>query len=233
MTNEDPTAPPTGNQPRRSARQGLGSSPVGSTLSIVLAVVAVVIGFLILNNITSDGGSSSSSGGSAADATTTTIDTGLTTTTALTTTTTSLVTEGATVMVANASGVGGSAGRMTDTLELAGFTMGEPTNATSGQIEESIVYYDPGIAAAQDVADSVALVMGGLVVETVPTPPPVSGGSLGDAGVLVMLGTNQADKTLEEMSGTAPGEDTTATGTSPDVSGTTEPGTTEPVTTDG
>jgi hypothetical protein len=193
----------------------------------VLAVVAVVIGFLILNNITDDGGSSSSSGGSAADVTTTTVDTGLTTTTAPSTTTTSLVTEGATVIVANASGVGGSAGRMTDTLALAGFTMGEPTNATSGQIEESIVYYDPGIAAAQDVADSVALVMGGLEVETVPTPPPVQGGSLGDAGVLVMLGTNQADKTLDEMLGVEAAEDTTATGTSPDVAGTTESVTTD------
>ena len=116
---------------------------------------------------------------------------------------------------------------MTDTLALAGFTMGEPTNASTGQIEESVVYYDPGIAAAQDVADSVAVVMGGLVVETVPTPPPVQGGSLGDAGVLVMLGTNQADKTLDEMLGIEATEDTTATGTSPDVSGT------EPVTTDG
>ncbi|RLE22469.1 MAG: hypothetical protein DRJ50_07635, partial [Actinobacteria bacterium] len=198
MTNEDPTAPPAGNQPRRSPRQGLGGSPVGSTLSIVLAVVAVIIGFLILNNITNDGGSSSSSdGGSSVNVTTTTIDTGLTTTTAASTTTTSLVTEGATVIVANASGVGGSAGRMTDTLALAGFTMGDPTNATSGQLEDSIVYYDPGIAAAQDVADSVAIVMGGMSVEPVPTPPPVDGGSLGDAGVLVMLGTNQADKTLE------------------------------------
>lgn len=223
MTNEDPTAPPAGNQPRRSPRQGLGGSPVGSTLSIVLAVVAVIVGFLILNNITDDGGSSSSSdGGSSVNVTTTTIDTGLTTTTAASTTTTSLVTEGATVIVANASGVGGSAGRMTDTLALAGFTMGDPTNATSGQLEDSIVYYDPGIAAAQDVADSVAIVMGGMSVEPVPTPPPVDGGSLGDAGVLVMLGTNQADKTLEEMSGAEAAEDTTATGTAPDVSGTTE-----------
>lgn len=228
MTNEDPTAPPAANQPRRSPRQGLGGSPVGSTLSIVLAVVAVIVGFLILNNITDDGGSGGTSeGGSSVNVTTTTIDTGVTTTTTPSTTTTTLVTEGATVIVANASGVGGSAGRMTDTLSIAGFTMGDPTNATSGQIEDSIVYYDPGIAAAQDVANSVALVMGGLVVETVPTPPPVEGGSMGDAGVLVMLGTNQADKTLDEMSGTGEAEDTTATGTAPEVSGT------EVVTTDG
>ena len=231
MTNEDPTAPPATAKSGRSPRQGLGGSPVGSTLSIVLAVLAVIIGFLILNNITGDGGSSSSDGSDAVDVTTSTIDTGLTTTTAPSTTTTSLVTEGATVIVANASGVPGSAGRMTDTLELVGFTIGEPTNASTGQIEESIVYYDPGIAAAQDVANSVALVMGGIPVETVPTPPPVDGGSLGDAGVLVMLGTNQADKTIEEMTGVEVPDDTTATGTAPDVSGT-DPDTTEPVTTD-
>jgi len=220
MTNEDPTVPPAGIQPRRSPRQGLGGSPVGSTLSIVLAVVAVIIGFLILQNITDGGGSGGSSVGSdVVDVSTTPIDTGLTTTPVPTTTTSPLVTDGATVIVANASGVGGSAGRMTDTLSIAGFTMGDPTNATSGQIEESIVYYDPAIAAAQDVANSVAVVMGGLEVEVVPTPAPVEGGSLGDAGVLVLLGTNQADKTQEEMSGTAATEDTVATGTAPDVSG--------------
>jgi len=219
MTNQDPTIPPIGTQSGRSPRQGLGGSPVGSTLSIVLAVVAVIVGFLILNNITG-GGSGDASGGSAApDVTLTPTDTGLTTTTVPAATTTVLVTQGATVVVANASGVGGSAGRMTDTLSIPGFTMGDPTNATGGQVEESIVYYDPGIAAAQDVANSVAAVMGGLVVETVPSPPPVEGGSLGDAGVLVLLGTNQADKTLEEMSGTEATEDTVATGTAPDVSG--------------
>ena len=40
--------------PRKTPRQGIGGSPVGSTLSIVLAVVAVVAGFLILRNITDD-----------------------------------------------------------------------------------------------------------------------------------------------------------------------------------
>ena len=227
MTNEDPNAPTTPNPSGRSSRQGVGGSPVGSTLSIVLAVVAVVIGFLILNNITDDGGSAADPSTGSGTATTVTPTTDPTVTTAPAPSTTEpLVTEGATVIVANASGIGGSAGRMTDTLELAGFTMGEPTNSTGPQLEDSIVYYDPGIAAAQDVANSVARVMGGISVETVPTPPPVDGGSLGDAGVLVMLGTNQADKTLEEMSGTsAPSTETTTattvTGTAPDVSGST------------
>ncbi len=160
-------------------------------------MVAVVVGFLILNNITDDGGSSS--GGDPVATTPETVpDTVADTTT--TTTEPPLVTEGATVIVANASGVPGSAGRMTDELAAQGFTMGTATNATSTGLEESIVYYDPGIAAAQAVAESVARVMGGLTVEAVPTPPPIDGGSLNGAGVLVMLGTAQADKTIAELS---------------------------------
>lgn len=171
---------------------------MGSTVSIVLAVVAVIVGFLILNNITGDGGSSDDDTAPI----TTTSDTVSDTVAEVTTPTTEppLVTEGATVIVANASGVSGSAGRMTLELETMGFTMGTATNATSAGLAESIVYYDPGVAAARDVADSVARVMGGLVVEAVPTPPPVDGATLGDAGVVVMLGTEQADKTIAEMS---------------------------------
>lgn len=204
---------------------------MGSTLSIVLAVVAVVVGFLILNNITDDGGGAADPGDgvdAGADTTAPATSDVTATTEPAPTTEPPLVTEGATVIVANASGIGGSAGRMSDTLELAGFTMGTPTNSTAGQLEASVVYYDPGIAAAQDVADSVARVMGGLTVEPLPDPVPTDEGTLGDAGVLVMLGTNEADQTLEQMSGEtgATGEtgetgDTTSTGTAPDVSGST------------
>ncbi len=215
MTNEDPNAPTQGASApaRRSPRQGVGGSPMGSTLSIVLAVVAVVVGFLILNNITND--SSSSDGSSPAE---TTVANTIESTIAIETSTTvpQLVTQGATVVVANASGVPGSAGRMSDELAGAGFTMAEPTNATSA-LEQSVVYYDPSNAAAQAVATSVAQVMGGLAVETVPTPPPVEGETLGDAGVVVMLGSAQADKTLVQLDPTA-----APTVTAPPVAGTTD-----------
>ena len=139
MSNEDPATSvsgPGGGQPRKSPRQGIGGSPVGSTLSIVLAVVAVVAGFLILRNITDDNDGASSAIGDGTDevvdSTTTTVDLALTTTTAAPTTTVPpLVTEGATVVVANASGVPGSAGRMsTDARGAPGYTMAEATNAT-------------------------------------------------------------------------------------------------------
>ena len=204
MTNEDPAASgPGGTPPRKTPRQGIGGSPVGSTLSIVLAVVAVVAGFLILRNITDDddGASPDADGAATGETTTTTIDLALATTTLVPTTTVPpIVTEGATVVVANASGVPGSAGRMSTALGAAGFTMAEATNATSAQLEQSMVYYDPAVAAAQAVAGSVATMMGGLAVEAVPTPVPIEGGALDGSGVVVMLGTAQADKTLEELS---------------------------------
>ena len=93
---------------------------------------------------------------------------------------------------ANANTIGGSAGRMTKTLEAAGFTMGDPVNANE-TLEDSIVYYDTSVAAARAVAESVGVVMGGLVVEAVPTPPPTGDGTMGDGSVLLMLGNNEAD----------------------------------------
>jgi hypothetical protein len=214
MSNEDPTG---GQGTRRPPRQGVGGSPVGSTLSIVLAVVAVVAGFLILRNITDDNESGTGGAIDVGAAATTTTSTDLVGTTVPGTTTTVFtpVTEGATVVVANANTIGGSAGRMTKTLESAGFTMGEPINA-GDTLDESVVYYDPSVAAAQAVAESVGVVMGGLAVEPVPTPPPTADGTMGDGSVLVMLGNNQADKTLEELN---PADTTPATGTAPAPSG--------------
>ncbi|MDX2379703.1 MAG: LytR C-terminal domain-containing protein [Acidimicrobiia bacterium] len=219
MTNEDPTG---GQGTRRSPRQGVGGSPVGSTLSIVLAVVAVIAGFLILRNITDDndsgGVASDGASGEAVDVVSTTIDPIGSTTIAPTTTVFTPVTEGATVVVANANTVGGSAGRMTKTLEAAGFTMGDPVNAGE-TLDESIVYYDTSVAAARAVAESVGVLLGGLVVEAVPTPPPTDDGTMGDGSVLLMLGNNEADKTIEELTAA---DDTTSTGTSPDPSGSPE-----------
>jgi len=196
---------------RRSPRQGASPSPVGSTLSIVLAVIAVVAGFLILQNLTSDDSSSvSAPSGDAAGAEdpseTTLPDLVLdpvASSTTTTTTTVPLVTTGASVMVANANTVGGSAGAMTRTLEFEGFTMVDPVNATGPNLLDSLVYYDPAQAGALDVANSVAFVLGGLSVSEVPTPVPVESGSLGDAGVLLMLGDNEAGKTIDELQAAA------------------------------
>jgi hypothetical protein len=172
---------------------------MGSTISIVLAVVAVIVGFLILQNITDDG-SSAGDGGAPVDSVVDSTPASVVETSSTTTTEPPLVTEGATVVVANASGVPGSAGRMSTELATIGFTMGEATNSTQSGLTASIVQYDPTIAAAQAVAESVARSMGGLTVEVVPTPAPVEGGSLNGAGVVVLLGTDEADKTIAQLS---------------------------------
>lgn len=119
--------------------------------------------------------------------------------TTTTTTTPELVTEGATVLVANASIVGGSAGRMTDELGQAGFSTAPATNATE-KVVDSIVYYSDA-DGAQAVAESVGIVMGGLEVRTLPDPIPTESGDIAGAEVLVLLGDNQADRTLEELGG--------------------------------
>ncbi|NND75076.1 MAG: LytR C-terminal domain-containing protein [Ilumatobacter sp.] len=238
MSNDDITTG-TGVTPgaRRAPRQGVGGSPVGSTLSIVLALVAVVAGFLILRDLTSEdstaGGAPTGQNLPDEQNTTTTFDAALPTTIPPTTTTTIvLVTEGATVVVANGNTIGGSAGRMSETLGDAGFQMGSPTNAAS-TVDDSVVYYDPTNTAAKAVADSVAFVLGGVAVEAVTTPAPTENGSLGDAGVLVVLGNNQADKSLEQLAAEG-GLSTPPTGTSPPVAGgdVVAP-TTQPPTTDG
>jgi hypothetical protein len=217
MTDQE-TSPPAGGGGRRP-RQGVGGSPVGSTISIVLAVIAVIAGFLILRNITDDGGSDADTAAvpDGSDATESTIgDLVQTTTTAPTATTEApFVTEGATVVVANANSVGGSAGRMTQALQSAGFTMGDPVNATI-EVARSRVQFDQSVASAEAVAASVARVLGGVRVQPMPSPPPVDGESV-DGGVLLLLGNNQADSTLEELSG---GELPDApTGTAPSPAG--------------
>lgn len=213
--------------PRRTTRVNDGGAPVSGALAMVLAAVALVAGFFILRSI-SDGGENSldlpgtgdavdAQGGDGADdsATTTTVAGGATTTT--TTTEPPLVTTGASVIVANANGIGGSAGSMTRALStVAGFTVVDPVNAsaTIGDIDTSVIYFDPAIAGAQAVAESLNVVLGGdLQVSALQGTPPTRDGSLNNAGVLLMLGNDKAGKTLDELN---PGQ--TAV-TNPPVSG--------------
>ncbi len=168
-------------------------------------VPIALVGFLLLGAC-SDGDDDDSEGTTPATdvvATTaapaTTVAATTTTEPPATTTTLALVTEGATVVVANSSIVGGAAGRMTDELAGAGFTTGTATNGTD-RLEDSIVYFT-GDDGAEAVAESVGLALGGVTVEALPDPIPTETGTLDDGQVLVMLGNNQADRTLAELSG--------------------------------
>ncbi len=137
-----------------------------------------------------------------------------TTTTAPPTTTTlaplELVTEGATVVVANASGINGSAGRMTDALAIAGFATGDATNSSEGPLATSKIYYDPDNADAKAVADSLRQALGGGDIEVLEltVPAPLSDPeTIGDASVLLAMGDDTADKTLDELQGRSPAAD--------------------------
>lgn len=201
----------SGPVPRRTSRVGDGGAPVSGALAMALAAVALVAGFFILRSISDGGeqsldlpgtGSSSETGdgedGTDPDGTTTTVPSQATTTT----TEAPLVVDGASVMVANANGIGGSAGGMTRTLEAAGFTMVDPTDASSTVpvLDASIIYYESEMTGAQAVAESVNRVLGNdLQVSPLEGTPPTQDGSLDGAGVLVMLGTDKANKTLDEL----------------------------------
>ncbi len=136
-----------------------------------------------------------------------------TSTTSSTTTTTTvapLVTDGATVVVANASIVGGTAGRMTDELGITGFATGTPTNGAE-KLDDSIVYYTDA-EGAQAVAESVAVALGGVAAEAMPDPVPTESGTLDGGQVLVLLGNNQADQTIAELSGSSGADDVETNG---------------------
>jgi len=109
---------------------------------------------------------------------------------------------GSTVIVANGSGVGGSAGEMSGQLESAGFTVGTATNSTA-QASESVLYYNEDADDAETVkadADALAATLGGLTVLALPDDVPTDSGSL-DGDILLVLGTNEAGKTLAELAG--------------------------------
>jgi len=208
----------------RTPRLGDARSPVGSTLSVVLAVLAVVAGFLILRELTDDDGG----GNAGIDGTENTeVDDstagagGPVTTNALGTATTSTTQAGdartyagATIAVANVSGQGGSASAMSSALETAGYQgLVEPGNGTGAQQDTSNVYFVATDAAARAVAQAIALDLGGVPTAEMPATRPASGGATDTATVLVMLGADAANKSLSELSGAtavAANADTTA-----------------------
>lgn len=213
---------PEGNEPQRGGtgrppRVGDSRSPVGSTLSIVLAVVAVVAGFLILRALTDDddgetldpGGASENTGpdvsipdlASTPPGGSTGAGGGGPTTTAAPAETRS----GATIAVANASGVGGSAAAMSTALTGGGFEgVGEPGNSNGETLTESVVYFDTTDTAAQAVARTLAADLGGVAAEAMPDPRPVDGaGDTSTATVLVLIGTDTAGQSLADLAGDA------------------------------
>lgn len=225
----------SGQIPRRSPRVGDAAAPVSGALAIVLAVVAVLAGFLILRSISDGGndtadfpepGSGAVTDGGDADATGTTLPSEAVPTLPATTTIPPIIVDGASVVVANANGQGGTASAMSRAIETgAGFTVVDPTNASSTVpvLEESVIYFDPATPAAQDVANSLARVLGGVAsVAPLPEVAPTEDGTLNGAQVLLMLGKDKANKTLTELApDVIAGAGNVVTVTNPDPAGVT------------
>ena len=189
---------------RSATRVGDSGSPVGSPLTIVLALIAVVVGFLIFRSIEdSDAGGIEVEGVTTVPAGATTVAPGATTATTAAATVTSAptrVTDGATVIVANASSASGVARQMTQQLDTAGYAMAEPTDATVDEnLETSVIYYTTAPPQIQTVAQSVARDLGGIEVQQMPSSIPVTGGTTGTATVLVMLGNDLAGQSLADI----------------------------------
>ena len=177
----------------------------------LLSIAAVAAGVLLLGACggDDDDDDSSSSSTTAAPEITTAPTSALTEPTLAATTappvptTIAYVTEGASVMVTNASRVDGAAGRMSERLAAVGFTMVEPGNYSLGTIETTMIYQDPANPQAMAVAESVKAALGGGDIQIVEmgAPPPVEGGDALGATVLVAMGNDTADKTLDELQG--------------------------------
>ena len=187
----------------RSGRSGANGVSVSTTLSVIVAAIAVLLGFLILRDVNRDRYDVSAPITTEA----TIVDPSGEVTVAPTETTT-LPRTGFKILVANASGVTGSAGQMSTALQSEQFIVSQPVNAdvTYGKQSVTVVFYVPGYEAG---ATAVAEILGGIQIQPVATPAPVEGGSLGEAQVLVMLGTDLAGKLLPGALPAAPVDPTT------------------------
>jgi hypothetical protein len=175
-------------------------------LSVIVAAIAVLLGFLILRDVNRDQGDVSFDGGTEIPT-----DTGAGSESTLAPVVTPAPDRtGFKVLVANASGVSGTAGQMTTALQAEQFVVAAPVNAdpSLGKLAVTIVYYVPGY---ESQATLVADVLGGVQILPLPATPTVEGGSLSEAVVLVMLGTDLAGKLLPGALPAATPETTTTT----------------------
>jgi hypothetical protein len=182
-------------------------------LSVLVAVLAVALGYFILNDVTS-GGAAPTIAPIVVEATTTipveTIP--------VETTPTTLPYSAFKIQIANASKVAGSAGQLTTELQARGFIVQPALNSSeiTPKLNSTVVYFLPG---SEEAAAVVASALGGVATATMPTPIPTETGGLGEATILILLGTDLAGKPLPAAAPAAPvattvapvGADTTTT----------------------
>jgi len=180
---DDPSAP----EHHPPERSGTGIPIDRAAILLGLFILATV---LLLGRINT-GPPSSSPAASVATTTTTTVPGGSTTTTTVAPTTTTTVPKAKSdvpVLVVNASGQAGAAATVTNELQLAGWNVQAPMNATAN-VSTSAVYYVSGQkAAAEAVAATLHLPASAVLPYT--TAAPVS--TIGTAEVLVVVAPDLA-----------------------------------------
>ncbi|MEI8286677.1 MAG: LytR C-terminal domain-containing protein [Actinomycetes bacterium] len=197
-------------QQKPGAKRPSLSSPSTGTLGAAVAVVALVLGFLILRDVRGDGGAATVPVGTA-DPSGVTVAPGGSVDPAATTTLAPFSINGFKIQVANASGLAGSAGDMTTKLQDQGYVVQVAMNVAAGTAKRAKtgVFYLAGCEAA---SQNVATVLGGAVeVAAMPQPIPVETGSVGEACILVLLGTDLANKPLAGVVGGGSGAAATTT----------------------
>jgi hypothetical protein len=197
-------------QQKPGARRPSLSSPSTGTLGAAVAVVALVLGFLILRDVRGDDGTASGTSDPNA-----TLAPGVTIDPSAPTTLPAFSINGFKIQVANASGLAGSAGDMTTKLQDQGYVVQVAMNVAAGTAKrmKTGVFYLAGCEAA---SQNVAAVLGGKVeVAAMPQPIPVETGTVGEACILILLGTDLANKPLAGVVGGGSGAAATTTTVAP------------------
>jgi hypothetical protein len=168
------------------------ASNVNSVLSIAVAVLAVLLGFFILRDLRNDTSVASPDAVQTDESATqeTTVET-----IAVDTTAAPVVLTAFKVQIANASGVSGSAGLLTTEMQGRGYIVQPAINKSEITPKQTVtvVYY---LLGSEAPAAQVARELGGVATSPMPTPIPTETGSLGEASVLILLGTDVAGKPL-------------------------------------
>jgi hypothetical protein len=154
----------------------------------------LVLGFLILRDVRGDGGAAT--GPVATADPNATLAPGATIDPSAPTTSSPFSINGFKIQVANASGLAGSAGDMTTKLQDQGYVVQVAMNVAAGTAKrmKTGVFYLAGCEAA---SQNVAGILGGNVeVAAMPQPIPVETGTVGEACILILLGTDLANKPL-------------------------------------
>jgi len=171
------------------------ASGVNSVLSVAVAVMAVLLGFFVLRDLRNDPSSTATDAETSEEvATETTLEV-----IPVETTSPPVVLTAFKVQVANASGVSGSAGLLTTELQGKGYIVQPAINKSeiTPRQTTTVVYY---LLGSEAPAAQVARELGGVATSPMPTPIPTETGSLGEASVLILLGTDIAGKPLGILS---------------------------------